>query len=379
MLISVLHGQGRPPANKETLDAAARGAFASLVPRGEPAPLLREADEPEAADEHELAAQPQSAEWATNMRTLILCFAISGVFTICTYFFPRLRSLPIFGTAAAQTWLWTLNPSLAYVGQGIIMGAETTLHMTLGAVVGWGLLSPLARSKGWAPGPVDDWEHGSKGWIVWVSLAIMLIDTIVSLGYIALHSVWGSKLFTSLLEAQGRRIRLYGFKSLFRPLAHEYAPVPSQNREGGEDSFSQTRGIIGDRDEEQEHADAPPEQRISGRLVVGGLAASVLLCILMTHYVFVDLVPLFATVVAVVMALPLSIMGVRALGETDLNPVSGISKLAQLIFAFIVPQSNKSSVLVNLVAGAIVSPDPYSLGLSACGFRYATALVSRHC
>ncbi|KAF4507029.1 hypothetical protein G6O67_005706 [Ophiocordyceps sinensis] len=250
VLISVLHGQGRPPANKETLDAAARGAFASLVPRGEPAPLLREADEPEAADEHELAAQPQSAEWATNMRTLILCFAISGVFTICTYFFPRLRSLPIFGTAAAQTWLWTLNPSLAYVGQGIIMGAETTLHMTLGAVVGWGLLSPLARSKGWAPGPVDDWEHGSKGWIVWVSLAIMLIDTI----------------------------------------------------------------------------------RISGRLVVGGLAASVLLCILMTHYV---------------------IMGVRALGETDLNPVSGISKLAQLIFAFIVPQSNKSSVLVNLVAGAI--------------------------
>jgi uncharacterized oligopeptide transporter (OPT) family protein len=48
-------------------------------------------------------------------------------------------------------------------------------------------------------------------------------------------------------------------------------------------------------------------------------------------------------------------MGVRALGETDLNPVSGISKLAQLFFALIIPQSNKSSVLINLVAGAIVS------------------------
>jgi len=56
---------------------------------------------------------------------------------------------------------------------------------------------------------------------------------------------------------------------------------------------------------------------------------------------------------AVLMALILSIMGVRALGETDLNPVSGISKLAQLFFALIIPQSNKNSVLINLVAGAV--------------------------
>jgi uncharacterized oligopeptide transporter (OPT) family protein len=55
------------------------------------------------------------------------------------------------------------------------------------------------------------------------------------------------------------------------------------------------------------------------------------------------------------MALLLSIMGVRALGETDLNPVSGISKLAQLIFALVIPQTNKASVLINLVAGAVVS------------------------
>jgi uncharacterized oligopeptide transporter (OPT) family protein len=53
------------------------------------------------------------------------------------------------------------------------------------------------------------------------------------------------------------------------------------------------------------------------------------------------------------MALILSIMGVRALGETDLNPVSGISKLAQLFFALVIPQSNKNSMLINLIAGAI--------------------------
>lgn len=46
-------------------------------------------------------------------------------------------------------------------------------------------------------------------------------------------------------------------------------------------------------------------------------------------------------------------MGVRALGETDLNPVSGISKIAQLFFALIIPQTHKASVLINLIAGAV--------------------------
>ncbi len=44
--------------------------------------------------------------------------------------------------------------------------------MLLGAVVGWGILSPLAKYQGWAPGPVDDWLTGSRGWLVWTSLAM---------------------------------------------------------------------------------------------------------------------------------------------------------------------------------------------------------------
>ncbi len=59
------------------------------------------------------------------------------------------------------------------------------------------------------------------------------------------------------------------------------------------------------------------------------------------------------TLFALLLALLLSIMGVRALGETDLNPVSGISKLTQLLFAFVTPASNKNAVIINLLAGAI--------------------------
>jgi len=99
--------------------------------------------------------------------------------------------------------------------------------------------------------------------------------------------------------------------------------------------------------------DAPPEHLVSDRVVWIGLLASVIFCIISISVTFGAAVPFYAIVVAVLMALILSIMGVRALGETDLNPVSGISKLAQLFFALIIPQSNKNSVIINLVAGAV--------------------------
>lgn len=77
----------------------------------------------------EQGSELQKQQWQANVRLLLICFLVSGLYTFATYFFPILRDLPIFGTTAGTIWLWTLNPSLAYVGQGIIMGPVTTLHM----------------------------------------------------------------------------------------------------------------------------------------------------------------------------------------------------------------------------------------------------------
>lgn len=48
-------------------------------------------------------------------------------------------------------------------------------------LVGWGILSPLSKLSGWAPGPVGDMTTGARGWILWTSLAIMCVDSVVSL------------------------------------------------------------------------------------------------------------------------------------------------------------------------------------------------------
>ncbi|KAK2808524.1 hypothetical protein FQN49_008707 [Arthroderma sp. PD_2] len=74
------------------------------------------------------------------------------------------------------------------------------------------------------------------------------------------------------------------------------------------------------------------------------------------HISFGDLISPFLSILATLLALVLSVMGVRALGETDLNPVSGISKLTQLIFAAATPASHhtrRSAIITNLLAGAV--------------------------
>jgi OPT family oligopeptide transporter len=230
--------------------------------------------------------------------------------------------------------------------------------MLLGAIVGWGLLSPLAKNRGWAPGPVDKWETGSKGWIVWVSLAIMLADSIISLGYIALrplvmHSGEYAESIRQIIRKRDWKGFLYlgsGKSGGDYALLREEVSTPREETR----SIFQEDLIVSDEEiKGLPEPDAPPEHLVNDSTVWVGLVLSVVFCIVSIRVVFGALVPFYAIIIAVFMALVLSIMGVRALGETDLNPVSGISKLAQLFFAIIIPQSNKNSILINLVAGAV--------------------------
>jgi uncharacterized oligopeptide transporter (OPT) family protein len=362
LMIGVLHGKEGFPHAKSI------GGMQELDPDepSTPSPnqsllVQAQADLQQQAPE-DLEAAQRSSSWKAKVRLLAISFAVSGVYTMSCYFFPILRNLPVFGMGLAEKWLWTLNPSLAYVGQGIIMGPATTLHMLLGAIVGWGILSPLAKSKGWAPGPVSSWESGSKGWIVWVSLAIMLADSVISLGYLTWQSlvVYGRP----YLERAGRRIKRGDWRGLMQAgilrSASGYARI--HGREPTNSTSASTvdifhpltlQGLSNRESKDLPDVDAPPEHLVSDRVVWVGLLASVIFCIISISITFGASVPFYAIVVAVLMALVLSIMGVRALGETDLNPVSGISKLAQLFFALIIPQSNKNSVIINLVAGAV--------------------------
>lgn len=66
-------------------------------------------------------------------------------------------------------------------------------------LVGWGILSPISKHSGWAPGPVGDMTTGARGWILWVSLAIMCADSVISLLPV-IYEIVVEKVFPSALS-----------------------------------------------------------------------------------------------------------------------------------------------------------------------------------
>ncbi|GAA5962691.1 hypothetical protein JCM21900_006785 [Sporobolomyces salmonicolor] len=261
---------------------------------------------------------------------LSLSFSASTGFTLLSFAFPVLYAIPIFdiGFHAAHDWLWWFTPSFSYIGQGIIMGFPTTASMNLGMLCGWAILSPLSHYSGWAPGPVSSSVNGARGWILWPALAIMCAESVMSLGLVAVSALkpWfrhrtASALFVSSEAALHRRDSFDSVSST----ASSAQPAPIE--------------------EDLRAEDEPPLQ-----LVLVGVALSCISCVVLVAYVFgEDGIRWWATIVALILASAFSILGVRALGETDLNPVSAIGKISQLVFAVIQP----NNVVANLVAGGI--------------------------
>ncbi|KAF2116241.1 OPT oligopeptide transporter protein-domain-containing protein [Lophiotrema nucula] len=355
LMIKVLHGdkksrsitQPRRSDNADEEEEETQGLLRDGRRESSEEHPLRSTDEEADVEEQDIE---DSGDWKERIRLLIIAFAGSALYTIVSYFIPHLHDIPIFGLTLANKWLWTLNPSPAYVGQGIIMGPATTLHMLLGAVVGWGILSPLAKSKGWAPGPVSDWTTGSKGWIVWVSLAIMLADSLISLGWLVLRPL--INLARTYYPIVKDNLHEHTWKEIFT------LNISSKRGYSQLNDGTPTNPItaIKQRLNEENEPDAPPEHLISTRTTIIGAVLTLILCVAGVHLSFPGIIPVQLTLLALVLALLLSIMGVRALGETDLNPVSGISKLTQLVFALVTPTSGpgaKNSVIINLLAGAI--------------------------
>jgi OPT family oligopeptide transporter len=221
--------------------------------------------------------------------------------------------------------------------------------MFLGAVLGWAVLSPLAKYKGWASGDVGDWNTGSKGWIVWISLAIMLADAIMSLGWLLLKpTIWYTRVYGAIAVRTLQEKGLAGSLSHFtNPRTRGYSPVNLS------DSDPLIKTISSGPFEDEQEYDAPPDHQIGTKTTLIGLALTLAFCIFAVQFSFAGIISIGLTLLALLLALLLSIMGVRALGETDLNPVSGISKLTQLIFALVTPKGTPNAVVINLLAGGI--------------------------
>ncbi|KAI5957883.1 OPT8 [Candida margitis] len=285
----------------------------------------------------------ESSDYNSNMRSLTYTFVVSSIYTLASFFFPILKKVPVFGTWASKQYLWDFQPSPAYIGQGIIMGLPTVSYMLFGAILGWGVLAPLSKYMKWAPGPINDWVTGGQGWILWVSLSIMVADSLVSFVVLSTKSVRDFvKDYRSRQESYTQALELS--QSLL------------DETEGNNDGSNKTTIC------KLDPLEVPKEFLVSNKVALIGTLLSTILCVVTMRIIFGKLVPIYASLTAILLAMLFSVLATRTLGVSDINPVSGIGKLSQLIFAFIIPSNHPAKILINLISGGVAEAGAQQAG-----------------
>ncbi|KAK0652760.1 OPT oligopeptide transporter protein-domain-containing protein, partial [Cercophora newfieldiana] len=206
------------------------------------------------------------------------------------YFIPVVRSLPVFGSVAARDWAWSFDSSPAYVAVGIIVGPATSIHMLLGAILGWGILSPIAKMKGWAPGNIENWDDGARGWIFWVGMGFILGDAAVE---------------------------------------------QPKDASAPDDSW-------------------PHTSLVSNRLSTWCITSVFVGSFLGLLWLYYGVVPWHSLALGILLIPFASLISMRSLGETDTAATTAIGRGTQALYGAIIPSSHPHNIIINLAMAGVV-------------------------
>lgn len=182
--------------------------------------------------------------------------------------------------------------SFLSVGSGMIIGLRIDAWMLVGCMLGW-ILAPLLLI-----GAHILADHPARSqvlqWLLWPALGMMITGGMTTL---ALRWRLLVRAFAGLTEASGE--------------------------------------------------DVPLRWIVSGALVL-----SLLLCVIQRQ---VFGLPLWMSALAIVVSIPLMLVGLRALGETNWGPIGALSNLTQALFAGLAPGSLVANVVPAGTAGTVAS------------------------
>ena len=185
-----------------------------------------------------------------------------------------------------------LNWSLLSFGSGLLVGFRICLAMAIGMFISWFILPPYLLSHGMIP---EQTYPMTLRWVMWPATGLMVAGGLTSLAL-----KWNLIVKTF-------------------------------------------RGLKGGR---MDHRDFPMQW-----VVAGSILMTVVVC--MVQYFSMG-IPVWLSLIAVLLSLPLMLVGLRVLGETNWGPISAMSNMMQAVFAFIspgnVPVNMSSSGLTGTIA-----------------------------
>lgn len=237
-----------------------------------------------------------------NAMVLIKFALIAGAITLFTFFVPVFHHIDLFavvGLSAVGFWGFNVLTSPMMFGAGMLMGIRVGVSLLLGAIIAWGIITPIIVHFNWVSGPLFNYKTGAQGWLLWPGVTLMTVDSLMTF-------------------------------ALTLPRIIQ--------------SFHHRENIA------KTEEDIPSLWWISG-LAITSVATTISLKIFF-H------IPILVSIIGIVLSSLLASIATRATGETDINPLSAVSKVTQLVYAGISP----GQTLLNLMGAGLTSAGATSAG-----------------
>lgn len=240
-----------------------------------------------AAGETLLILDQDAASGKRRLQMLGIGGLVSGAITWARDALLLFPGVTAFGSWGANMRVG-LSWSLLEIGSGLLVGLRITLSMAVGMALGWMFLPPVLQAQGWVP--TQSFATVLQ-WTMWPATGMMVAG-----GLTALALKW------KLVVRTFSELRISGSTS--------------------ENDFP-IRWVM--------------------------FAAPVLAVLLIAQQYRALHVPIWLSVIALLVSLPLMLVGTRVLGETNWAPISALSNMVQAIFAALAP----GNMAVNMVASGM--------------------------
>lgn len=266
------------------------------------------------------ATRALHGEGAGGVQKAIALFGASGFAALITFLKDKLElfpaTLPVVGPKLRGYAIGKLTlgvePDMLLLGAGALIGLRTCMWMAIGATVCWvGFMPwvadadpPLLKLNFDAPKFFG--AGGGHKWLMWPGVTVLVVSGILGFAF----------KIPSLVRAFGS---LKAIKA----------------------GMTRTAGTIVD--------EGPESVEVPMRWLAVALPLAALVCIATQYWVF-EMAP-WLTAIAIVVSALMAIVACRAQGETDVNPIGGMGKVTQLLFAVLAPGNSQA----NLMAAGITA------------------------
>jgi len=191
--------------------------------------------------------------------------------------------------------------SLLSLGSGMLLPMRINASMAAGSILSWVIAPPLLVGQGWVSGMV---RREVLLWVMWPATGML-----ISGGLTALVLKW-SVLVRTFRHLKGASV------------------------EGGDFPL---------------------------RWVMGGSAVLAVALVMVQHFALG--MPVWMTIVAMLLSVPLMLVGIRVMGETNWGPISALSNMMQAVFGMLAPGQIMPNMVSSGVTGSIAAE---SEGLLQC-------------